>query len=102
MDVRQGKKEWRLGENSQEMREGLEEYQGCDGKRLWGEAFPEGRSLAEKYEVILKGVMHALAWGQEQVRACKGSTLFLGVWARKQKDCYIWEQANRQPVNPSS
>lgn len=98
--MRRGKEEWRLRENSQEMREGLEEYQGCDGKRLWEEAFPEGRSLAEKYEVVLKGVMHALAQGQEQFGACKGRTLFLGVW--KQKGCYVWEKANREPKCPSS
>lgn len=92
--------EWRLGENSQEMREGLEEYQGCDGKRLGGEVFPEGRSLAEKYAVVLKGVMHALAWGQEQTEACSASTLLLGLWARKQKDFYVWEQASRQTISP--
>lgn len=56
--------------------------------------FPEGRSLAEKYEVVLNGVMHALAWGQEQTEACNASALLLGLCARKQKDFYVWEQAN--------
>lgn len=62
--------------------------------------FPEGRSLAEKYEVVLKGVMHALAWGQEQTEACNTSTLLLGLWARKQKDFYVWEQPSRHPSEP--
>lgn len=87
---RGGMEEWRLGENSQEMREGLEEYQGCDGKRLWGKAFPEWRSLANEYEVVLKGVMHGLAWGQQQIEACNASTLLLVLWARKQKDFSVW------------
>lgn len=83
--------EWKLGKNSQETREGLEEYQGYDGKRLRGEVFPEGRNLAEKYEVVLKGVVHALAWGQEQSGVCNTNVLLVGLWARKQKDFYVWE-----------
>lgn len=86
--------EWRLGENSQEMREGLEEYQGCDGKRLRGEVFPEERSLAENCEVVLNGVMHVLAWGQEQTEACNVSSLLPGLCAKQQKDFYVWEQAD--------
>lgn len=53
--------------------------------------FPEGRNLAEKYEVVLKGVVHALAWGQEQSGVCNTNVLLVGLWARKQKDFYVWE-----------
>lgn len=79
---------------SQEMREGLEEYQGCDGKRLQ-EVFPEERSLAEKYEVVLSGVMHALAWEQGQTEACNVRPLLPGLCARQQKDFYVWKLADR-------
>lgn len=56
--------------------------------------FPEERSLAENYEVVLNGMMHALAWGQEQTETCNVSPLLPGLCAKQQKDFYVWEQAD--------
>jgi len=43
--------------------------------------------------------MHALTQGQEQTEACNVRILLVGLWARKQKDFYVWEQSNRQTIN---